>query len=98
MLGLRDTILPMITSFSSPVILAGDLNASQDSPEVGLLSTYLHDTFAESICPQKNSFTANEPREKIDYIFTNALCSSVQSYILASRASDHLPVISEITI
>lgn len=98
MLGLRETILPMITPFKSPVILAGDLNASQDSPEVHLLSNYLHDTFAENICPQKNSFPANEPREKIDYIFTNTACSSVQSCILASQASDHLPVIAEITI
>ncbi|HBQ86401.1 MAG TPA: hypothetical protein DD811_07970 [Syntrophomonas sp.] len=98
MLALSETILPMITPLKSPVILAGDLNAAQDSPEVGLLSTYLHDTFAENIGLQQNSFPANRPREKLDYIFTNAACSPVQSCILESQASDHLPVMAEIAI
>jgi endonuclease/exonuclease/phosphatase family metal-dependent hydrolase len=97
MLGLQETILPMIISCQSPVILAGDLNASQDSPEVRLLSTYLHDTFAENICPQQNTFPAHEPRERLDYIFINDACCSIKSYILESQASDHLPVIAEIS-
>ena len=96
MSNLKKTILPMITSLESPAVLVGDLNASEDDPEVKLISSCLHDTFAENTDPLDTTFPANEPNERLDYIFTNAGCTSKKYYIFPSLASDHLPVIAEI--
>jgi len=94
MSNLKKTILPMITSLKSPALLVGDLNASQDDPEVKLLSSFLHDTFAENTDSLDATFPADNPNERIDYIFTNADCTPVKYYIIPSLASDHLPVIA----
>ena len=84
-----------------PLILAGDLNATPDSPEIKKLKkdfTLVND-------PKQPTFPANKPKKTIDYIAVwkptahQLYWSKRQTRVLeAKTASDHRPVVSEFRI
>lgn len=94
----QDVILPLLLSVPGPAILAGDFNATVNRPETSLLAEHLNDTFSKNSGPLTNTFSAINPTARIDYIFTNQYCMAANYFIMASTASDHLPIIAEIEI
>lgn len=79
-----------------PAILAGDFNLRPKSRKIFELNYYFAD-YGMSLAESGWSFPADEPEEKIDYIFYNSRFS-VKSYGVikdeqSSVASDHLPIV-----
>ena len=75
-----------------PVVIAGDLNAVPGSAAIALLVQAGFDDLAG---PDLTS-PAARPDKRIDHVFANGV-RSVSSRTLLSRASDHLPVVVELT-
>ncbi len=81
----------------SNVILMGDFNMSPVSRNHSYISRFLRDS-SERECG--NTYPANKPRKKLDYIFIHDDITAVESKVLTNDpvASDHLPLLTEISI
>lgn len=94
----QDTLLPVIRSFSGPLILCGDMNAQSDQEEIQLLQQELRDCFTANTGILENTYPAQQATERIDYILINDLIEVKQFYIVDSLASDHLPVVADLLV
>ena len=74
-----------------PAILAGDFNASSDSPSIELLRATGQFT-GEWNGPF--TFSVKDPHETIDFVFAPADWELVEHRVPSTTPSDHLPVIS----
>lgn len=95
---LKYLLLPIIQESVFPVILAGDFNATPSMREIRMLNTYLHDSFQHNSGLYGNTYPADAPRVRIDYIYTDDKTRCFDFAIFKSRASDHLPICASITI
>ncbi len=93
-------IADYVRGTSGPVILVGDFNAGPGAPEQAEISRLLTDSFGSApVRSGEGTFGvgADRPGERIDYVWLspdlNALAWSTRS----SKASDHLPVVVEVT-
>lgn len=93
---LKYIILPILQAVTNPAVLLGDLNATPRMREIRMLSGFIHDTFQHNAGLIGNTFPADAPRVRIDYIFTNSQCQCLSFRIIKSTASDHLPVMAAI--
>ena len=89
-------IRDIVSELKKPVIIAGDFNATPDSPSMkvfGEFSTILSN-------PKQMTFPANEPNRCIDYIITNS--KSVKgrnaTVMVEPVASDHRPLYVDVKI
>ena len=78
-------------------ILMGDFNMSPANEHLAPLFEKLYDT-AEKFAEPKLSFPADEPRMKLDYIFTTEDIMVLDADIPAIIASDHRPYVTTIDI
>lgn len=95
----RMQVSDMLTIFSESArqkILFGDMNAQPDAPELSPLFTHLRDTWKDASTGY--TFPANQPTSKIDYIFTSSHIKSRASKTINTLASDHWPIIADLTI
>ena len=98
------TIIRVIADSASaaePVIVAGDLNATPDTIEVRLLNEFGLDDLGLSA---GETTTGDNPQKRIDYIWGRGLVGA-QAHTVggqdlqdAKRASDHRPLIVNVTI
>ncbi len=95
---IQNYILPLILSAPSAAILSGDLNETPDDLGVKYLNNYLQDSFEANTGSLTATFRADNPLERMDYILLNPSCAAIDYRILASLASDHLPVLTWIEI
>lgn len=96
---LQDIILPRVTAASSPVILGGDFNARPESREIGLVKDCLQDSFQANSGECIHTFPADQPRARIDYIFLSNHWELNDCKIIPdTQASDHLPLVCEVTV
>lgn len=81
----------------SNVILMGDFNMNPISRNHSYISRFLRDS-SERECG--NTYPANKPRKKLDYIFIHDDITVVESKVLTidPLASDHLPLVTKINI
>ncbi len=91
---LAEIILPQIKNLQNPALLTGDFNAPPDRPEIQMLNQALTDTFIQNSGDTVNTFPANKPTARIDYIFANQYLTPIDYYIIDSDGSDHLPVVA----
>ena len=77
-------------------ILCGDLNATPDNVAIKQISDLYTDAFKNQNFV--NTFKANSPTIRIDYIFGSENIVFKNSRVFHSLASDHLPVISEVYV
>ena len=81
---------------SGTVFLAGDMNASPDSPEVQLLNEDW-----KCLTDMDNTFPSSGPKVKLDYIYVRKT-GDVETVFTDAREgvvlSDHLPVVSTVVI
>ncbi len=102
----RDEIIALIrmTSDAGPVLLMGDFNISDQSPDYDLLTNEgLHDAFRDtgwgfgSTWPANNRFIGKFlPFVRIDYIWHTPDFQSVNAWTGPRAVSDHLPVIADL--
>jgi endonuclease/exonuclease/phosphatase family metal-dependent hydrolase len=88
----------VLASRPGPAVLAGDLNACDDSPEISRLVSELQ--MADSgACERLPTFTSTEPSSRIDYVLISThLGSAHPPRVINSIASDHLPVVVDLTL
>ncbi len=94
-----DDMLNIFEDQAGDKILVGDMNAIPDAPELSPL--FENFTDAWSINPDDSpgfTYSALSPSKRIDYIFTSDKMTIQHSEVLSTLASDHLPVIADITL
>lgn len=81
---------------SDILFLAGDMNASPDSEEIGFLNQDW-----QCLTDMENTFPASSPRTKLDYIYVRK-GNEVETVFTDAREnvalSDHLPVVSAVVL
>ncbi|MBQ8432982.1 MAG: endonuclease/exonuclease/phosphatase family protein [Clostridia bacterium] len=84
-----------MAKITTPAVFMGDLNITPDSEHYGALAAAMNDTL-----PDPNgahfTFSHQDPKCKIDYIFTNGLCKPLDARVHAVGISDHRPITAEI--
>ena len=83
-----------VARVNTPLIFMGDLNVTPDSRVYGELASFLQDAALSSNAEAEAlmTFSRDDPRMKIDYIFTNSLCRAVDFEVVRTGCSDHLPI------
>jgi endonuclease/exonuclease/phosphatase family metal-dependent hydrolase len=85
----------MVAAATGPVLLLGDLNATPDSAEVACL---LAAGLRHAVPPEFPTFPATTPRARIDYVLASEHWESHGGGVPESLASDHRPVIAELSL
>ena len=80
---------------TTPAVFMGDLNITPDTPEYAALAEVMTDTLPDPK-GEHPTFSHQTPKAKIDYIFTNGLCKTVDAKIPAVGISDHRPIVATI--
>jgi endonuclease/exonuclease/phosphatase family metal-dependent hydrolase len=86
----------------TPLVIGGDLNERPDGRAVGYLSERLRDAWLLGGDVDGETFPADEPTARIDYLFVSEGIA-VERVIVppgpdAREASDHRPVVAELTL
>jgi endonuclease/exonuclease/phosphatase family metal-dependent hydrolase len=81
-----------------PVILAGDMNALPDAPEIDRLREVLTDTFEAAGEGDGYTFPAPDPVRRIDYIFASPDIRVLDSRVIEREGSDHYGVLSTLWV
>lgn len=91
----------LVEDVGIPIVAGGDLNERPDGRAVGLLSERFHDAWLLGGDADGETFPADEPTARIDYLFVSE--GIVVERILvppgpdAREASDHRPLVAELT-
>ena len=82
---------------TTPAVFMGDLNIRPDTQEYRALAKVMKDTLPD---PNDEHFTFSHqtPNCKIDYIFTNHLCKTLDAKVHDKGISDHRPITAVIEI
>ncbi|WP_353649017.1 endonuclease/exonuclease/phosphatase family protein [Nakamurella sp. A5-74] len=75
-----------------PTVLMGDLNAYPDSPEMANLLEKFRDSWPVVGRGAGFTFDSDDPKGRIDYVLTRNLVFPLSARVIATQASDHLPV------
>jgi len=93
-----DIINQAVKDYDKAVILAGDLNATPDTP---VLEAF-QQNWAVLSDPSKHTFPSDNPARTIDYIlgYTSKgyTCSAGETRVLHTLASDHLPLFVDVKL
>jgi endonuclease/exonuclease/phosphatase family metal-dependent hydrolase len=91
-----DFINRQLMKIETPIILCGDFNAGPDSDEIANgMKKWMQVSTMDFTIPAKN------PKSKIDYIFcypASDVWKIVKSYTPVVQLSDHLPIITTLTL
>jgi len=82
-------ILDIVNQSNGPKIIVGDFNDTPDSNIIKRMKLIYHDVFAEN---NKPTFPAKEPQMRIDYIFISKELKVIESNVIRTFASDHVPI------
>lgn len=93
---MQEFIVPLILSANTAAVFCGDLNEGPDEAGVSYLGIYLQDSFKVNSKSGTATFPADNPSERMDYIFLNQACAALEYQIITSLASDHLPIVVKI--
>lgn len=80
------------------VVLVGDLNATPESPEITAITEDLTDSWVEAGEGDGYTYDAETPHARIDYVLTSADIVARTAAVLATDASDHLPVVADLVL
>ncbi len=79
-------------------VLVGDFNAPPDSPELAPLWEELIDTWAEAGSGPGLTYPTTDPVKRIDYITVSPGIETLDANVVATDASDHLPVVADLVV
>lgn len=80
------------------MVLLGDLNAEPGTPEVSTLLDRLTDAWASVGVGDGYTFSSTTPRTRIDYVMSAEGVVARTATVVASTASDHLPLAVALTL
>lgn len=88
----------MASMDNSRIVLLGDFNAEPNDPETRILyQARLVDTGTRIDPRLANTFRSDNPQRRIDYIWISSDLRATDVQVPQSTASDHLPVVIELT-
>lgn len=90
-----DLLMASLRPSKIPVIMAGDFNGTPGSESIRRLSDYFTDSYATTERGFGMSLLAKLPYKRIDYVWTRGL-TPLQTEVVKSMASDHMPVVAVI--
>lgn len=93
-----DTIRQVLAGVGESVVLLGDLNATPASPEVAALTEDLADAWAAAGEGDGFTFDAATPHTRIDYVMSSPDVVARTAAVVATDASDHLPVVVDLAL
>ncbi len=98
-----EVIVNRVSEFERSFILCGDLNDTPQSQSVLVISSAMKDTWDEDSPGAGNTYPADIPERKIDYIFYNNIKGETQlkldkTKIDSINFSDHLPLRAEFNL
>ncbi|MBI3929074.1 MAG: endonuclease/exonuclease/phosphatase family protein [Armatimonadetes bacterium] len=83
-------------------VLCGDFNAGPGSPELGALAGRLQDVQDRLPEPARNTWFSSKPVRRLDYILVSSHFGVEAVHVprtaLVQDASDHLPLVSDLTL
>lgn len=81
------------------VIITGDFNAAPDSPVIQrALAAGLRDLTAAHGLSRAPTYSALDPRERIDYLFGTPDIEALHAAVVTATASDHLPMMATVRL
>jgi endonuclease/exonuclease/phosphatase family metal-dependent hydrolase len=101
-LGHARAVAALVDGVDAPVVAGGDLNEKPDGRAVGFLSERLRDAWLLGGDEEGETFPADEPAARIDYLFVSD--GIVVERVLvpsgpdAREASDHRPLVAELMV
>lgn len=93
-----DAIVDRIGRSRRPALLMGDLNAVPDTPEIATLTRRLTDVWARVGDGDGFTIPVEAPDRRIDYVLTTPSLQPVSAEVIATDASDHLPVAAALNL
>ncbi len=93
-----DAIRKLIGVAQEPVVLAGDLNAGPDTPEVDALTDRLTDVWTEAGTGPGYTIAAESFSARFDYVLHSDDIVAPSAVVLATQGSDHQPVVTDLTV
>jgi endonuclease/exonuclease/phosphatase family metal-dependent hydrolase len=93
-----DAIRARLATVGESVVLLGDLNATPASPEVAAITEDLADAWATAGEGDGFTFDAATPHARIDYVLSSPDVVARTAAVVATDASDHLPVVVDLAL
>ena len=97
-----DELVSRSLALDGPVVAGGDLNEGPNGKAVTWISSRLRDAWAERGEGSGETFRADVPRARIDYLFVGDGVGVERAVVLrgpqAAAVSDHLPLFVDITL
>lgn len=90
--------LARLERIDGPVILMGDLNATPEKEELQPLFARLPDAWDEEKRGPGHTFPAREPDRRIDYLLASDHFEVKHAKVIATEASDHLPLVFDLAL
>jgi endonuclease/exonuclease/phosphatase family metal-dependent hydrolase len=78
--------------------LVGDFNAPPNAPELAPLWTELVDSWDVAGVGDGLTFPAVDPVKRIDYVTHSPNIETRDADVVATQASDHLPVVADLVV
>lgn len=93
-------VFTVLSGFTEPLILAGDVNETPGEPAWAALASRLTDAFAVAGSGPGDTYSSGNPHKRIDAVFVDprleVLSCTVPRVDGVERATDHLPVLAEV--
>jgi endonuclease/exonuclease/phosphatase family metal-dependent hydrolase len=80
------------------LVLLGDLNAIPASPEIAAITDDLVDAWAQAGVGDGFTYDAASPHARIDYVLSSPDVVARTATVVATDASDHLPVVVDLAL
>ena len=97
-----DELVSRSLALDGPVVAGGDFNEGPSGKAVTWVSSRLRDAWTERGEGSGETFRADVPRARIDYLFVGEGVEVERAVVLggpeAAAASDHLPLFVDITL
>ena len=91
-------IAELLAPAHEPVVLAGDLNAVPDAPELAPLLGMFADAWTRAGSGPGFTIPVEAPDRRIDYVLTSPEVDARHAEVIATDASDHLPLVVDLAI
>lgn len=93
-----DTIRSIVGQARESVVVLGDLNATPTSPEIAAITEDLADTWVQAGVGDGYTYDAASPHARIDYVLSSPDVVARAATVVATDASDHLPVVVDLVL
>ena len=90
-------VVELLSGSRQPTILAGDLNAKPEAPEIKTLTAVWRDTWTEVGVGPGYTLEADNPTARIDFLLHTPDLRPTSAEVPVTLASDHLPVTASYT-